>query len=639
MPQESTQPNRPSARAGERDAAGQWRRHVKILLMLARVGGVRPWHYALPVTLLLLAATLEGASMALLVPLAKGLATDSFTTIWDLAGFSTFRRWFPDAAALVSGSNRRTFLFLVVLLFASSLLGVALGLAAARICAWRNGLYAARVKSHTLARCLSFGKLYFDRSSLASVYEAIGFSEVLLSVLAAVEVAIDSALRLAAHVVVMVTISWPMTLFIAIAFPALRAVDRLLVRRSVRASEAALETGHQFALQVFNIVSTIPLMKTLALEDRTRRRFDDLVERMRGFSLERDSAALLAGPLQQMFTLTALVIVVIVAVALARTDRTVELSVMCAFLLVVRRAVPQLGFATNLRLRFSQAQPSLERLAAVFDDDDKCFVTSGPREFQGLRHGIEFRNLSFGYNDDLPVLRRLSCTLPAGKTTALVGETGCGKTTVASLIARLYECPPDTVFFDGIDIREFSRDSLARRISYVGQDAWLFNDTMRANLVVGLDRPVPDEELLEMLHRVRLGTMVAELPDGLDTEIGDRGTKLSGGEKQRLCIARGLLRRADLVLLDEATSALDSETELDVLQAIEQATRGSTVVTIAHRLSTVQSADKVLVLARGELIEEGSWTQLVGAKGVFAAMWNIQSQMAAVRPDAVHGAR
>ena len=639
MPQESTQPIRPSARASGGGEDGQWRRHVQILLMLARVGGVRPWHYALPVALLLAAATLEGASMALLVPLAKGLAADSFSAIWDLAGFSTFRRWFPGAVALVAGSNRRTFLFLVVLLFGSSLLGLALGLAAARICAWRNGLYAARVKAHTLARCLSFGKLYFDRGSLATVYEAVGFSEILLSVLAALETAIDSALRLAAHVVVMVTISWPMTLFIAITFPAMRTIDRLLVRRSVQASEGALQTGHQFALQVFNIVSSIPLMKTLALEGRTRQRFEELVERMRVFALARDNAALLAGPLQQMFTLTALLIVVVGAVALARSDRTVELSVMCAFLLLVRRAAPLLGFATTLRLRVSQAQPSLERLADVFDDNDKFFVSSGSREFHGLRQGIELRNLSFGYTDDLPVLRGLSCTLPAGKTTALVGETGCGKTTVTSLIARLYECPPGTVFFDGIDIRELSRDSLARRISYVGQDAWLFNDTIRANLVVGLDRPSPDEELIEMLSRVRLATMVAELPNGLDTEIGDRGVKLSGGEKQRLCIARALLRRADLVLLDEATSALDSETEAYVLQAIEQATRGSTVVTIAHRLSTVQSADKVLVLGRGQLLEEGSWHQLVAAKGVFAAMWNMQSQMGADRPNAVHGAR
>lgn len=640
MPEESTHPiRRASPAAGRRVTGGEWRRHVRILLMLARVGGVRPWHYALPVTLMLAAATLEGASMALLVPLARGLASDSFSTIWELAGFRTFRDWFPGAAALIGESNRRTFLFLVGLLFGSSLLGVALGLAAARICAWRNGLYAARVKSHTLARCLSFGKLYFDRSSLATVYEAVGFSEVLLSVLAGLETAIESAFRLVAHVVVMVSISWPMTLFMAIAFPALRAIDRSIVRRSARASEAALETAHQSALQVFNVISSLPLMKTLALETDAHRRFAAMVERMRVFSLERDNAALVAGPLQQMVTLTALLTVIIVAVALARTDSTVELSVMCAFLLVVRRAVPALGFATNLRLRLSQAQPSLERLAEVFDDRDKFFVASGPREFQGLRHGIEFRNLSFGYSDDLPVLRRFSCTLPAGKTTALVGETGCGKTTVASLIARLYECPPGTVFFDGVDIREFSRDSLARRISYVGQDAWLFHDTLRANLLIGLDRPAPDEEVLEMLNRLRLGPAVAELPHGLDTEIGDQGVRFSAGERQRLCIARALLRRADLVLLDEATSALDSETERDVLRAIELDTRGSTVVTIAHRLSTVRSADRILVLARGDVVEAGSWNQLVGAQGTLASMWNIQSQTMVERPDAVHGAR
>jgi ABC-type multidrug transport system fused ATPase/permease subunit len=303
---------------------------------------------------------------------------------------------------------------------------------------------------------------------------------------------------------------------------------------------------------------------------------------------------------------------------------------MCAFLVVAKRAVPLLGFATTLRVGLAQARPPLERLAAVFDDNDKCFVQSGPREFHGLRHGIEFRNLWFSYVDGLPVLRGLNALLPAGETTALVGETGCGKTTVASLLARLYECPPGSVLLDGVDIREFSRESLARRIAFVGQDAWLFNDTLRENLLIGLDRHVGDDELEVALARVRLGGLLATLPEGLDTEIGDRGLKLSGGEKQRLCIARALLRNADLVLLDEATAALDSRTERDVLEALEEATRGRTVVAIAHRLSTIRHAAKILVMDRGRVIQEGNFNELVHMPGTFAAMWHAQTRVSPV---------
>ena len=390
---------------------------------------------------------------------------------------------------------------------------------------------------------------------------------------------------------------------------------------------------------MFNIVSSIPLMKTLALETRTGRRFDDLVERMRVFSLERDNAALLAGPLQQMFTLTALLIVVVGAVALARTDRTVELSVMCAFLLLVRRAVPLLGFATTLRLRLSQAQPSLERLAEVFDDNDKAFVTSGPREFQGLRHGIEFRDLSFSYTDDLPVLRRLSCTLAGGKDDGARRGNGLrqddrGQPDRAPLRMSAGHGVLRRRRHPRVLARLARTRNLLRRAGGVAVQRHAARQPRRRARPAGAGRGT-DRDAEPRPARDDGGRVAGRSRHG----DRDRGTKLSGGEKQRLCIARALLRRADLVLLDEATSALDSETELDVLQAIEQVTRGATVVTIAHRLSTVQSADKVLVLARGELLEEGSWNQLVSAQGVFAAMWNLQSQMAAQRPDAVHGAR
>ena len=597
-------------------------RDLDVMRMLARVAGVRPWHYALPLGLALVAALLEGASMALLLPLARGLSQNDFGFIWAYPGFREWQAMFGAGAS----PNRLAFLLIVLGLFTASLLSLLFTHASTRMCLWRDGMFAARVKSHTLARCLTFGKLYFDRASQANIGDAIAYSEVVLKLLTSIEIAVGSAVRLAVQVAVMAAISLPLTLFLAIALPILRAIDRRIVRRTSAAAEQGAQTELVFSRQVHNALSSVPLIKSHALETRTQQLYDGLIEQVRRHALARDIAAYSAAPLQQAATLVALVALVTAAVFLAPGDRTVELSTICAFLLVARRVVPLLGFATELRIKVTQVRPYLRHLAAVFDDTEKFFIASGDRTLDGIRRGIELDDLWFSYVDGSPVLRGLSAFLPAGRTTALVGETGCGKTTVASIVARLYECPPGSVRIDGVDIRQFSHQSLASRIAFVGQDAWLFNDSIRVNLCVGLDRDVSDAELLDVLSRVRLGSLLAGLPDGLDTGIGDRGVRLSGGEKQRLCIARAMLRRADLLVLDEATASLDSETERDVLDALAHAARDRTVIAIAHRLSTVRDADQILVLSRGEVIQSGTWAQLVNQPGPFASLWDAQTR-------------
>jgi subfamily B ATP-binding cassette protein MsbA len=599
--------------------------NIDVIRMLGRVAGIKPWHYALPLLLALAAALLEGASMALLLPLAKGLAQNDFGFVWQLPGVRELRSAFPDPFG-ASGSNRLAFLLIVGVLFTATLLSLLFGHLAARMCLWRDGMFVARVKSHTLARCLSFGKLYFDRASQANVSDAIGYSEFVLRLLTAIEAAIGSAVRLAVQGVVMLTISWPLTLFLSIALPVLRAIDRRIVRRSRTAVEKGAQAELVFSRQVHNALSSVPLIKSHGLEARTQTLYDQLIEQVRRHALMRDTAHLAAAPLQQAATLFALLVLVTAAVFMTPGDRTVELSTICAFLLVARRTVPLLGFATELRIKLTQTRPYLDQLAAIFTDREKFFVASGTRQFDGLRRGIELDDLWFSYVDGAPVLQGLSAFLPAGRTTALVGETGCGKTTVASIVARLYECPPGSVRLDGVDIREFSHQSLASRIAFVGQEAWLFNDSIRVNLCVGLEREVSDAELHDVLERVRLGPLLASLPAGLDTGVGDRGVRLSGGEKQRLCIARAILRRADLLVLDEATASLDSETERDILDALEHAARGRTVIVIAHRLSTVRDADQILVLSRGQVIQTGTWTQLVNQPGPFATMWDVQTR-------------
>jgi subfamily B ATP-binding cassette protein MsbA len=207
-----------------------------------------------------------------------------------------------------------------------------------------------------------------------------------------------------------------------------------------------------------------------------------------------------------------------------------------------------------------------------------------------------------------------------------VGSSGAGKTTFVDLLARFYDCEPGTILLDGTDIREYSLPSLHSRMAIVSQDVWLLNRSLRDNLTFGLDETVEDPELVGVLSDVVLDDFLAELPEGLDTEVGDRGVRLSGGQRQRIALARALLRDPDIVILDEATSALDSVIEQGVAEAIKRRLTGHTLIVIAHRLSTIRDADLILVFEGGRIVERGTWDELIARGGAFHDLYQAQSE-------------
>ncbi|MFZ8927562.1 MAG: ABC transporter ATP-binding protein, partial [Candidatus Nanopelagicales bacterium] len=211
-----------------------------------------------------------------------------------------------------------------------------------------------------------------------------------------------------------------------------------------------------------------------------------------------------------------------------------------------------------------------------------------------------------------------------GETIALVGTTGAGKSTILSLLNRFYEVTSGCITIDGIDISELTKSSLREQLGYVTQEPFLFNGTVRENLMLA-KRKATIEEMWEALQAAHARDFVEGLPEGLDTNVGERGVKLSGGEKQRLSIARALLKNAPILLLDEATSALDSQTERDIQDALQEMGRGRSVIVIAHRLSTIAEADRIVVLEAGRIVEEVTHEALLAREGRYAAMWARQS--------------
>ncbi|MDX6154396.1 ABC transporter ATP-binding protein [Marinococcus sp. PL1-022] len=240
-----------------------------------------------------------------------------------------------------------------------------------------------------------------------------------------------------------------------------------------------------------------------------------------------------------------------------------------------------------------------------------------------LTGDIKLEDVTFGYHESQPVLRDMNVTVEAGKTVAFVGSSGAGKTTISSLIPRFYDVDAGAVTINGIDIRSMTKESLRSQIGMVQQDVFLFNGTLKENIAYGR-LTAEEEEIEEAARLANLDGFVEELPDGYETEIGQRGLKLSGGQKQRIAIARAFLKNPPILILDEATSALDTETEALIQQSLTQLAENRTTIVIAHRLATIRHADNIVVVTGGRIAEQGTYEELIHKNGVFASLNSVQ---------------
>lgn len=271
-----------------------------------------------------------------------------------------------------------------------------------------------------------------------------------------------------------------------------------------------------------------------------------------------------------------------------------------------------------------QALASAERVIEILNEKSDIVEKSDAIELHRVQGDIEFRNVSFQYVDKIPVLKDISFKTKPGHTLALVGATGVGKTTIASLIPRFYDPTAGKILIDGVDIRNYCLTSLRKRISLVSQDVFLFNGTIKDNILYGC-QDASDEEVISAAKAANAHEFILGLENGYKTHIGERGVKLSGGQKQRISIARAILKDAPILILDEATSAVDTQTERLIQEALNKLKRNKTAVVIAHRLSTIQEADQIIVLKEGEIIEEGKHEELLKKEGLYSQFCKVQS--------------
>jgi ABC-type multidrug transport system fused ATPase/permease subunit len=288
------------------------------------------------------------------------------------------------------------------------------------------------------------------------------------------------------------------------------------------------------------------------------------------------------------------------------------------FLLFLSLFYEPIDRLNSLNQMVLSGRAAADRVFEILDADEERNSTVGAHLPEKIAGHVRFENVSFSYQEQ-PTLHGVTLDAPAGQTIALVGSTGAGKTTVLSLLARFYEATAGEITIDGTNTATLAKTSLRDRLAYVTQEPFLFNGTVRENLQLA-KREATDVDLWSALAAAHAESFVRALPEGLDTNVGERGVKLSGGEKQRLSIARALLKNAPILLLDEATASVDSETERQIQDALDQLMANRTAFVIAHRLSTIQNADRIYVLEKGRVIEQGTHSSLLLEGGKYAEL-------------------
>ena len=565
----------------------------------------RLWHYVTPHKLIGLVAVVGMASTAIieagLVALLQPLTDEAL-----VAKNLETAKWIPFA-----------FMGIFVLRGIS-------GFATELSLGWIGRRVISDLRRQVFDKFLTLPARFFDSQTAGPLLSRMTYNVEMVaeSVTSVVTIAVRDILTVLAAFAVMIYFSPTLTVFVAILFPVVALLVRLLGIAFRRYSGRIQDTVGEVTQVTDEVIRGNWVVKAFGGYDYERQRLEDVDERNRTQNLKLIRVRSLGVAITQVVFGFGIAMVIYVAGRQSINDQLTAgefiafFSAMMLMLQPVRRI-------TNLNATLQRGVAGADSLFSIMDEEDE--KDTGTIEIERVRGEVQFRDVHFSYGaDNDAVLDGVDFSVGPGQTLAIVGHSGSGKSTLVSLLPRFYEVDSGDILIDGVSVRDMTLASLRSNISLVTQDVVLFNDTVRNNLAYGQLKSHSNEDLLEAAEAAHVMEFVNELPNGFDAKVGDRGVLLSGGQRQRIAIGRALLKNAPLLILDEATSSLDTHSERRIQDALNILMKDRTTLVIAHRLSTVEKADRIIVLDAGKIVESGTHAELIARDGHYATLYRMQ---------------
>ncbi len=427
------------------------------------------------------------------------------------------------------------------------------------------------------------------------------------------------------YLVLMISISWQLALFSVLFLPVVGFVIGSIVKRLRHPAQRGQQRMGDMVSVLDESLSGIKIVKSYNATDYLVEKFKNINADFSRLVISMARRQQLASPMSEFLGIIAVSVILIYGGNLViEGSGALTAAGFIAFIAAFSQITRPLRSFIDQFANINQGIAAGERIFSIIDAQSEVRDAADAKTFDGLKESIELRGVHFSYDGSREVINDVSLTIRKGETIALVGASGGGKSTLSELVPRFYDPTSGEVLFDGISIKDYTQDSLRAKMSVVAQETVLFNDTIEGNILLG--RPsATREEVIAAAKIANAHSFIMELPEGYNTNIGDRGAKLSGGQRQRISIARAILKNPEILILDEATSALDTESEKLVQDALTKLLRNRTSIVIAHRLSTIHNADRIFVIDRGRVAEQGTHAELMARQGIYAHLIEMQN--------------
>ncbi len=596
------------------------RNSIGVILFMKK-SGVRIKFFASSVGLSLILTLISTYTVSLLFPLVDGIIKGNFENIKDLKIIGWIITKYPETFS----TSLKLFLLLILWLYITIIIKSILQYLSSLATQYQAKNATINLRNQLMDTCLNLGKSFYDKNKIIQIHETVTRSaSTIENQFKIFHNFIVQFFFLITNISIMLFISWKLAIISVISFPIANFFTKKIIRSIRESLRYSNETTVNLNNKVMDILYCMPLVKGFSKEIKEKEIFSNINNKEIQSFFKRQKLNSLLNPIEEIGTTTSILLLAIGIAFMTYIDNSIDSSKTFVFFYLAQKIIPGMNIFNNFKLGLLNSQKRFDDINNLLKNNPNLSVPEGKELLENVKN-IDIRNLSFSYQDTIkPALENISISIPKGKTTAIVGPTGSGKSTLLSLLLRFYDCPPNTIFINDIDIRRYKINSLRKKISFVSQDVLLFAETIEHNITYGSDKEIDIKKVEDIGKMTKINDFIKNLPEGYKTKIEERGNGFSGGEKQRMAIARALLKDHEIFIMDEGTSALDGNTEQDIMDNIKDILKGKTQIIISHRLSTIKNADQIIYIDNGKVKEAGTLKEILNLKGEFYRQWENQ---------------